>query len=136
MKQRVAIARALAIEPEVILMDEPFAALDAQMRTLLQEELLALWQQDRRTVLFITHSIEEAILLSDRVVVCSARPGRLTRSFEVPFERPRDPSIRADAEFAALHEAIWEVLRTEVEAQMAASNSGAAQGNGRRWRKR
>jgi NitT/TauT family transport system ATP-binding protein len=121
MKQRVAIARALAVEPEVLLMDEPFAALDAQMRTLLQEELLDLWQHDRRTVLFITHSIEEAILLSDRVVVCSARPGRLTASYQVPFERPRDASVRGTSEFAALHEEIWEVLRAEVEKQMAES---------------
>ncbi|HEU5151258.1 MAG TPA: ABC transporter ATP-binding protein [Iamia sp.] len=124
MKQRVAIARALAVEPEVLLMDEPFAALDAQLRTLLQEELLALWQQDRRTVLFITHSIEEAILLSDRVLVCSARPGRLTRSFDVPFDRPRDAEIRATGEFAELHEEIWEVLRGEVEAQLAAASAG------------
>jgi NitT/TauT family transport system ATP-binding protein len=130
MKQRVAIARALAVQPEVLLMDEPFGALDAQMRTLLQEELLALWQHDRRTVLFITHSIEEAILLSDRVVVCSARPGRLTASYDVPFARPREGSIRGASEFAALHEEIWEVLRGEVEKQMAESLASKASAEG------
>jgi len=135
MKQRVAIARALAVEPEIILMDEPFAALDAQMRTLLQEELLALWEQDRRTVLFITHSIEEAILLSDRVIVCSARPGRLTESFQVPFPRPRDGTVRAEAEFAALHEEIWTVLRREVEAQLASQFGVADQTKRRRFRR-
>jgi NitT/TauT family transport system ATP-binding protein len=136
MRQRVAIARALAVDPEIILMDEPFAALDAQMRTLLQEELLTLWQQSQRTVLFITHSIEEAIFLSDRVLVCSARPGRLTSSFEVPFPRPRDATVRAEPEFAALHEDIWTVLRAEVEHQMAESQSTTVAAEARRRRLR
>jgi NitT/TauT family transport system ATP-binding protein len=115
MKQRVAIARALAVEPEILLMDEPFAALDAQMRLVLQAELLALWQADRRTVLFITHSLEEAILLGDRVVVMSARPGRILASKQVPFERPRDPeAVRSAPEFAALHQELWDLLRAEV----------------------
>ena len=114
MKQRVAIARALAVEPEVLLMDEPFAALDAQMRLVLQEELLRLWQADRRTVLFVTHSLEEAILLGDRVVVMSARPGTVLAEFEVPLARPRAPEVRADPEFTRLHEAIWELLRGQV----------------------
>jgi len=115
MKQRVAIARALAVEPEILLMDEPFAALDAQMRLVLQDELLALWQADRRTVLFITHSLEEAILLGDRVVVMSARPGRILASKPVPFERPREPeSVRASAEFGQLHQELWDLLRAEV----------------------
>ena len=123
MRQRVAIARALAVEPEILLMDEPFAALDAQLRTLLQEELLSLWEQDRRTVLFITHSIEEALLLSDRVAVCSARPGRLTATFDVPFERPREGNLRGSPAFAALHEEIWTVLRSEVDAQLEAASA-------------
>jgi len=115
MKQRVAIARALAVEPEILLMDEPFAALDAQMRHVLQDELLALWQSDRRTVVFITHSLEEAILLGDRVVVMSARPGRVIASKPVPFGRPRDPeAVRASAEFGALHQELWDLLRAEV----------------------
>lgn len=114
MRQRVAIARALAVEPEVLLMDEPFAALDAQMRLILQEELLRLWQADRRTVLFVTHSLEEAILLGDRILVMSARPGKLVADFKVPFPRPRTAEIRGTAEFADLHEQMWSILREEV----------------------
>ena len=89
MRQRVSIARALAVDPEVLLMDEPFAALDAQLREILQDELLAIWQARRRTVVFVTHSLEEALLLGDRVVVMSARPGRIISDITVPFERPR-----------------------------------------------
>jgi NitT/TauT family transport system ATP-binding protein len=114
MKQRVSIARALAPEPEILLMDEPFAALDAQMRLVLQEELLQIWEQDRRTVMFVTHSLEEAILLGDRVVMMSARPGRILSEYSVRFERPRKPEIRGTPEFAELHEEIWEQLRQEV----------------------
>jgi NitT/TauT family transport system ATP-binding protein len=119
MKQRVAIARALAVEPEILLMDEPFAALDAQMRQILQEELLALWQSDRRTVLFITHSLDEAILLGDRVLVMSSRPGRIIASKKVPFPRPRSADVRNTAEFAALQGELWDLLRSEVEAHLA-----------------
>jgi NitT/TauT family transport system ATP-binding protein len=119
MKQRVAIARALAVEPEILLMDEPFAALDAQMRHVLQDELLELWQSDRRTVLFITHSLDEAILLGDRVLVMSARPGRIIASKKVPFERPRSAEVRGSAEFAELQAELWDLLRAEVEAHLA-----------------
>jgi NitT/TauT family transport system ATP-binding protein len=119
MKQRVAIARALAVEPDVLLMDEPFASLDAQMRTVLQEQLLELWQTDRRTVVFITHSLEEAILLGDRVAVMSARPGRLLESVDVPFERPRSPDIRLTPKFANLQAGLWDLLRREVDAHLA-----------------
>ncbi|GAA0710851.1 ABC transporter ATP-binding protein [Dactylosporangium roseum] len=115
MRQRVSIARAMAVEPEVLLMDEPFAALDAQLRRVLQEELLAIWQKNARTVVFVTHSLDEAILLGDRVVVMSARPGRIIGEHHVPFPRPRTPDIRATAEFAALEQRIWEQLRSEVE---------------------
>lgn len=114
MRQRVAIARALVLQPEVLLMDEPFAALDVQLRTLLQEELLQLWQEDQRTVVFVTHSIDEALLLGDRVLVMSARPGTLLREFRVPFERPRSPELRGTPEFAALEQEIWSLLRHEV----------------------
>ena len=116
MKQRVSIARALAVEPDILLMDEPFAALDAQTRLILQEELLHLWQSDRRTVVFITHSLEEALLLGDRVVVLSARPGRVVESVRVPFPRPRTPDLRGSADFAALHARLWDLLRHEVGA--------------------
>ncbi|MEZ5244876.1 MAG: ABC transporter ATP-binding protein [Acidimicrobiales bacterium] len=115
MKQRVAIARALAVEPQILLMDEPFAALDAQMRQILQDELLALWQADRRTVLFITHSLEEAVLLGDRVLVMSSRPGRIIADISVPFERPRSNEIRDSPEFAAMTSQLWRLLRAEVE---------------------
>ena len=124
MKQRVAIARALAVEPEILLMDEPFAALDAQMRQVLQDELLALWQADQRTVLFITHSLEEAILLGDRVLVMSARPGVIVASKEVPFPRPRAAEIRSSPEFAALQAELWDLLRAEVDAHLAESAAG------------
>ena len=115
MLQRVAIGRALAVEPEILLMDEPFAALDAQHRLLMQDELLALWQSNRRTVVFVTHSIDEAILLGDRIVVMSARPGRIVEEFRVPFERPRSAAVRADPAFAALNQKIWGLLHDEVD---------------------
>jgi len=114
MRQRVAIARAMALEPELLLMDEPFAALDAQRRELLQDELLQICQSDRRTVLFVTHSLEEALILGDRVVVMSARPGRILRSVDVPFERPRSTELRSTPEFAALKGELWDLLRGEV----------------------
>lgn len=115
MRQRVGIARALALEPEILLMDEPFAALDAQLRQVLQDELLAIWQSDRRTVLFITHSLDEALVLGDRVVVMSARPGRILESVDVPFPRPRDPAVRESADFGALRARLWDLLRSEIE---------------------
>jgi NitT/TauT family transport system ATP-binding protein len=118
MKQRVAIARALAVEPEILLMDEPFAALDAQMRQILQDELLQLWQSDRRTVLFVTHSLEEAILLGDRVLVMSARPGRIISSKQVPFPRPRSADVRKSQEFSDLQAELWDLLRGEVETHL------------------
>jgi NitT/TauT family transport system ATP-binding protein len=120
MKQRVSIARAFAVEPEILLMDEPFAALDAQLRTILQEELLALWQAHRRTVIFVTHSLDEAILLGDRVLVMSARPGRLLEEHRVDFERPRTAALRASPDFVALEQRIWRVLRSQVEETMQA----------------
>lgn len=115
MLQRVAIARALAVEPEILLLDEPFAALDPQTRRIMQEELLALWQESRRTVVLVTHSLQEAILLGDRLVVMSARPGRVIAEFTVPFERPRKPSIISDPAFAALDQQIWGLLHDEVQ---------------------
>jgi len=115
MRQRVAIARALAVEPEILLMDEPFAALDAQLRSLLQEELLDLCQQERRTVVFVTHSLSEAILLADRVVVMSARPGRILRTVTVPFDRPRSGALRSDPRFGELEAELWALLRGELD---------------------
>ena len=118
MRQRVSIARALCVEPEILLMDEPFAALDAQLRVLLQEDLLELWEADRRTVLFITHSLDEAIVLSDRVIVMSARPGRVLADHLVPFGRPRSHELRGSPEFAAFQQQLWEQLREEVNRTM------------------
>src|SRR5882672_6798418 len=94
MRQRVNLARALAIDPDVLLMDEPFAALDAQTREIMQTELLRIWEQGRKTVLFVTHQIDEAIYLADRVLVFSYRPGRLAADIRIPFERPRELSLK------------------------------------------
>ena len=125
MKQRVAIARALAVEPDILLMDEPFSAIDAQMRHVLQDELLRLWQEDQRTVLFVTHSIEEAILLGDRVVMLSTRPGRIIADRRVPLERPRSGvDIRFSKEFVELHDELNEILREQVQGQLAAASAG------------
>jgi NitT/TauT family transport system ATP-binding protein len=127
MRQRVSIARALVVEPEVLLMDEPFAALDAQLRLMMQAELVRLWESDRRTVVFITHSIDEAIFLGDRVIVLTARPGVIRADILVPFGRPREYSVRATSEFAQLEHEIWGILRSEVEAQLGApAGPGAA----------
>ncbi len=111
MQQRVGLARALAVDCEILLMDEPFGALDAQTKTLMQLELARIWHEDQRTVVFVTHDIEEALFLSDRVVVMSARPGRIAHVVDVPFGRPRDEHLRGTAEFAALKEQTWEMLR-------------------------
>lgn len=116
MRQRASLARALAIDPQLLLMDEPFGALDEQTRYILQEELLDIWQDTGKTVIFVTHSIEEALLLGDRVVVMSARPGTIVDDIPVPFARPRSPSeIRSHKEFGPLFDRIWTSLREGVQ---------------------
>ena len=116
MKQRVAIARAFATDPEVLLMDEPFSALDEQNRTLLQEELLRIWEEDKKTVVFITHSVDEAVTLGDRIVVMTAHPGRIKTIVEVPFPRPRGVlELRKNPAYGALVFRIWGELRDEVD---------------------
>ncbi len=114
MKQRVAIARALAYDSELLLMDEPLGALDAQTRLTLQEELLRLWAETGKTVLYVTHGLEEAVLLADRVVVMTAHPGTVKTVIEVPLPRPRSIETTATPEFAALTGRLWEALRDEV----------------------
>ncbi len=121
MQQRAGLARAFTYDPQVLLMDEPFGALDAQTRLILQATLLGLWEQTRKTVLFVTHSIEEALTLGDRVVLMSARPGQILHEVEVPFARPRDPiMLRTDPRFSELFAEVWGILRTEVERSRAA----------------
>jgi len=117
MKQRVGIARALATDPEVLLMDEPFAALDAQTRDIMQAELLRIWQEAKKTVLFVTHQIEEAVYLSDRVVVMTKRPGRTKKVIDIPLPRPRDYEMRVTQQFNDLKLAIWNELKDEINPQ-------------------
>src|SRR3989441_9793008 len=114
MKQPVGLARALATNPEILLMDEPFAALDAQTRDLMQAELLQIWERTRKTVLFVTHSIEEAAYLSDRVIVMTARPGRTKNILKVNLPRPRDYEMRLSAEFNDIKADIWNTLKDEL----------------------
>lgn len=115
MKQRVAIARALAVDPDLLLMDEPFGALDEQTRFLLQEEVLRIWERTRKTVVFITHSIDEALTMADRIAIMSAHPGTLLANIDVPFARPRELSaVRSDPAFADLFNQIWNLLKHEV----------------------
>jgi NitT/TauT family transport system ATP-binding protein len=115
MQQRVNLARALAADPKVLLMDEPFAALDAQTREFMQAELLKIWSQARKTVLFITHQINEAVYLADRVVVMSARPGRVKDVFRIPFDRPRTLSLKRDPKFLEIEDAIWKLVEEKPE---------------------
>jgi NitT/TauT family transport system ATP-binding protein len=114
MKQRVGLARALATDPDVLLMDEPFAALDAQTRDIMQVELLRIWQEARKTVLFVTHQIDEAIYLSDRVMVMTKRPGHAKKIFPINLPRPRDYEMRVTPEFNELKLEIWHALKDEI----------------------
>jgi NitT/TauT family transport system ATP-binding protein len=114
MRQRVALARLLALDPQLLLMDEPFGALDAQTRELLQEELQSLWRRDRKTALFVTHDIEEAIYLGTRVIVFTARPGRLKADIKVGVGVDRNAEFRNTPEYTKLRIGIWELLRDEV----------------------
>jgi len=115
MKQRASLARAFVNDPEVLFMDEPFAALDAQNKVLLQEELLRIWEKNRKTVVYITHSIEEALLLGDRVVLMTGVPGRIRDILQVDFPRPRDVvETKALPRFTELSVAIWRLLESEV----------------------
>jgi NitT/TauT family transport system ATP-binding protein len=114
MQQRIGLARALAIDPAILLMDEPFSALDAQTREVLQAELMHIHDQTQKTTLFVTHDLDEAIYLSDRVVVLAAKPGRVKKIIDVPFSHPRPelPELRGDAAFQEIRKEMWELIRT------------------------
>lgn len=120
MKQRVALARALAYDPAVLLMDEPFAAVDAQTREVLQDELLRIWEETRKTVIFVTHAIEEAVYLADRVVVLTANPGLIREIVPVSLARPRRASLRSTEEFGRIRHQIWTLLQTPGAAPLEA----------------
>jgi len=130
MKQRLSVARAFVTNPEVLLMDEPFAALDEQNKHLLQQELGRIWEENRSTVVFITHSLDEAVLLGDRVMVMTSAPGRIKETIRVPFERPRDlMELRRTPEFNALTRELWTLLADEV-ARARAQEAGRVSGTG------
>jgi NitT/TauT family transport system ATP-binding protein len=118
MRQRVNLARALAIDPDILLMDEPFSSLDAQTREIMQTELMRIWEQGRKTVLFVTHQIDEAVFLSDRVLVFARRPGRLQESVEIALPRPRALEIKRTPEFVAYVDRIWRLIEDDVRASV------------------
>jgi len=114
MRQRVGIARALAVEPAVLLMDEPFSALDAQTRQLMQEELLAIWERTRKTIVYVTHNIHEAVYMADRVIVLSRRPGRVLAEIKVELPRPRAEGMLGEPPFVHAVERIWGLIREQA----------------------
>lgn len=114
MRQRVGLARALTLNPEIILMDEPFSSVDEQTRELLQEQLLQVWADTRKTIVFITHSIDEAVYMSNRVVVMGARPGRVVMNIDVDLPQPRSSSVRALPRFGEIRSAAWELLKQGI----------------------
>ncbi len=118
MQQRVGLARALAVDPAVLLMDEPFGSLDAQTRELMQEELLRIWRSHPKTLVFVTHSIDEAIVLGDRIALMTHRPGRIREIVDVDIARPRDPeAVRLSPRYLELRSYVWQRLRSEVGAR-------------------
>jgi NitT/TauT family transport system ATP-binding protein len=118
MRQRVGIARALAVDPAVLLMDEPFSALDAQTRQLMQEELLAIWERTRQTILYVTHNIQEAVWMADRVIVLSRRPGRVLEIVPVELKRPRTETMQGEPGFVQAVERIWGLVKAQARAAL------------------
>jgi len=119
MRQRVNLGRALSVQPKVLLMDEPFAALDAQTREIMQAELMRIWQEAKRTVIFITHQIDEAVYLSDRALVFTSRPGRLKECIDIKLPRPRELAMKRTPGFVAYTDRIWRLIEQEVRAGLA-----------------
>jgi NitT/TauT family transport system ATP-binding protein len=115
MRQRVGIARALAVDPAVLLMDEPFSALDAQTRQLMQEELLAIWERTRKTIVYVTHNIREAVYMADRVVVLSRRPGRVLAEVPIDLARPRAETVMGDPAFVRAADRIWGLIKAQAQ---------------------
>ena len=115
MQQRVNLARALAVDPEVLLMDEPFASLDAQTRETMQLELLSVWEKTRKTVLFVTHQIEEAVYLADRLVIFTARPGRVREILKIDLPRPRPLDVKRSQAFLEYEDYVWRIIQKEVK---------------------
>jgi NitT/TauT family transport system ATP-binding protein len=132
MRQRINLARALAIQPDVLLMDEPFAALDAQTREIMQDELLHIWRGTGNTVIFITHQIDEALFLADRLVILAARPGRVQEVLEVDIPRPRSLAVKRSARFVELADHVWHGIERQVRASIRAERlaPGAARRTG------
>ncbi|MPV35536.1 ATP-binding cassette domain-containing protein [Georgenia subflava] len=130
MKQRVGLARALSIDPQVLLMDEPFGALDAQTREGLQAEVLRIHQETNKTIMFVTHDLDEAVLLADRVILMASHPGRVDRVFDIPIARPRTDvlAVRGSKEFADLRYEIWHALMADVHAGGGAAATAGAGG--------
>jgi len=126
MQQRCNLARALAVDPQVLIMDEPFAALDAQTRELMQDELLRVWREARKTVLFVTHQINEAVYLADEVLVFGARPGSIREVVPIDLPRPRPLAIKRSAQFLEYEDRIWAIIEREARHSMNEPSLGAA----------
>jgi NitT/TauT family transport system ATP-binding protein len=124
MRQRVNLARALAIDPQILLMDEPFSSLDAQTREIMQTELMRIWEEGRKTVLFVTHQIDEAVFLADRVLVFARRPGRLRESVAIELPRPRSLAIKRTREFVQYVDHIWRLIEDDVRASVIEEKAG------------
>jgi len=127
MRQRVNLARALTVGPEVLLMDEPFASLDAQTREIMQAELMRIWRETGKTVVFVTHQIEEAVYLSDRVLVLTVRPGRLKEEVAIDLPRPRELAVKRTLEFVRYTDRIWRLIEEEVREGMGRELEEAAE---------